>query len=96
MTTHAIDWPILLPALVAGLLVLVTHVPLGKQVLSKGIVFIDLAIAQIAGLGVIAANAVGWEAQGWQVQATALSAALAGAALLTWTDKRFADKQRTN
>ena len=93
MTTHAIDWPILLPALVAGLLVLVTHVPLGKQVLSKGIVFIDLAIAQIAGLGVIAANAVGWEAQGWQVQATALSAALAGAALLTWTDKRFADIQ---
>ena len=45
-------------AFLAGLLVLSTHVPLGMQVLSRGIVFIDLAIAQIATLGVIAAVAV--------------------------------------
>jgi zinc/manganese transport system permease protein len=51
-----IDWPILLPALLAGLLVLATHVPLGAQVLERGIVFLDLAIAQIAGIGVIAAS----------------------------------------
>ncbi|MDG1732747.1 MAG: metal ABC transporter permease [Thalassotalea sp.] len=44
---------ILLPALVAGLLVLITHVPLGFQVLKRGIIFIDLAIAQIAGLGAV-------------------------------------------
>ena len=44
---------ILLPAFVAGLLVLSTHVPLGKQVLRRGIVFIDLALAQVAGLGVV-------------------------------------------
>ncbi|WNC71638.1 metal ABC transporter permease [Thalassotalea psychrophila] len=44
---------ILLPALVAGLLVLSTHVPLGYQVLKRGIIFIDLAIAQIAGLGAV-------------------------------------------
>ena len=47
---------ILVPALVAGVLVAVSHVPLGQQVLSRGIVFIDLAIAQVAGLGIIAAN----------------------------------------
>jgi len=34
-----------MPAFLAGLLVLSTHVPLGAQVLRKGIVFIDLAIA---------------------------------------------------
>jgi len=39
---HALDWGILGPALVAGLLVLATHVPLGIQVLRKGIVEIDV------------------------------------------------------
>ena len=42
----------------AGLLALLTHVPLGEQVLRRGIVFIDLAIAQMAALGVLAAS--GW------------------------------------
>jgi zinc/manganese transport system permease protein len=89
----AIDLTILWPALIAGLLVTATHVPLGSQVLSRGIVFIDLAIAQIAGLGVVAADLVGFEAHGWAVQVSALTAALAGALLLTWTEKRWADVQ---
>jgi zinc/manganese transport system permease protein len=78
---------ILMPALVAGLLVLVTHVPLGIQVLARGIVFIDLAIAQVAGAGVIMADALGWEPRGWAVQVAALSAALAAAALLVFTER---------
>lgn len=90
---HAVDWSIVGPALIAGVLVLSTHVPLGLQVLRKGIVFIDLAIAQIAGLGVIAADALGWEPQGWAVQGAAVLAALCGAALLTWTEKRWPDIQ---
>lgn len=89
MSAAAIDWTILLPALAAGLLVLATHVPLGAQVLQRGIVFIDLAIAQIAGIGVIAADALGFEPQGWAVQVAALSAALLGALLLTWTERRW-------
>jgi zinc/manganese transport system permease protein len=92
-TFHAVDWSIVGPALVAGLLVLTTHVPLGLQVLSRGIVFIDLAIAQIAGLGVICADTLGWEPQGWGVQGAAVAAALAGAALLTWTERRWPDIQ---
>ena len=68
--------------LIAGLLVTATHVPLGMQVLSRGIVFIDLAIAQIAGLGVIAADWAGFEPQGWGVQVSALIAAIAGGLLL--------------
>lgn len=43
------------PALAAGLLVASTHVPLGREVLKRGIIFLDLAVAQIAGLGAIAA-----------------------------------------
>ncbi len=93
MSQTAIDLTILWPALVAGLLVTATHVPLGSQVLSRGIVFIDLAIAQIAGLGVVAADLFGFEAHGWAVQVSALTAALAGALLLTWTEKRWADVQ---
>ncbi len=89
MTWHSVDWQIVGPALLAGLLVLSTHVPLGLQVLRKGIVFIDLAIAQIAGLGVIAADTLGWEPQSWRVQGAAVAAALLGAALLTWTERRW-------
>ena len=84
---------ILLPALVAGLLVLATHVPLVQQVLTRGIVFIDLAIAQVAGLGVTAADALGFEAEGWRVQVAAVAAALLGALLLTWTEKIWPEVQ---
>ncbi len=90
-TASAIE--ILLPAFLAGLLVIATHVPLGQQVLSRGIVFIDLAIAQIAGLGVIAAHSVGLEASSWAAQFAAVSAALLAAALLTWSDTRWPQLQ---
>ena len=42
---------LLWPALWASALVIATHIPLGAQVLARGIIFIDLAIAQVAGLG---------------------------------------------
>jgi zinc/manganese transport system permease protein len=93
VNTTAIAWQILWPALAAGILVTATHVPLGVQVLNRGIVFIDLAIAQIAGLGVILADALGFEPRGWAVQACAVIAALAGAMLLTWTEKHWPEVQ---
>jgi zinc/manganese transport system permease protein len=93
MNAAAIDISILWPAFAAGILVTATHVPLGIQVLNRGIVFIDLAIAQIAGLGVIVADWFGLEPLGWAVQACALAAALMGALLLTWTEKRWPEIQ---
>jgi len=93
MNWSALDWGILGPALIAGLLVLATHVPLGTQVLDRGIVFIDLAIAQIAGLGVIAADALGLPEGGIAVQCSAVCAALLGAWLLTWTERRAPQQQ---
>jgi zinc/manganese transport system permease protein len=89
----ALDAGILGPALIAGLLVLATHVPLGTLVLDRGIVFIDLAIAQIAGRGVIAAAALGLPDGGLAVQGAAVGAALLGAALLTWTERRAPHQQ---
>src|ERR1700742_5052013 len=89
-----IEFSILLPALVAGLLVLSTHVPLGQHVLGRGIVFIDLAIAQVAGLGVTAVTFFsGAEPEGWIVQAAAIGAAVLGALLLTWTEKIWPEVQ---
>src|SRR5260221_7036453 len=89
----SIDLSILWPALAAGLLVTATHVPLGMQVLARGIVFIDLAIAQIAGCGVLLADRLGFEAEGVAVQIAALAAALGGALLLTWTERGWPDVQ---
>ncbi len=93
MNTATLELSILIPALLAGLLVTATHVPLGIQVLSRGIVFIDLAIAQIAGLGIMFADLFGWEPQGWAAQGVAMAAAISGALVLTWAEKHWPDVQ---
>lgn len=93
MTLGELELSILWPAFLAGLLVLSTHVPLGQQVLARGIVFIDLAIAQIAGLGVTVADALGFEPAGWRVQAAAVGAAMIGSLLLTWTERKWPEVQ---
>lgn len=93
MSLPAVEWSILLPAFLAGLLVLGTHVPLGAQVLARGIVFIDLAVAQIAALGVMAAELAGWEMHGIGMQLAAVGAALAGSLWLTYSEKRWPEVQ---
>ena len=93
MNLSGLELSLLIPAFLAGLLVLASHVPLGVQVLARGIVFIDLAIAQIAGLGVIAADLMGFEPQGIGVQISAVSAALLGALWLTYSEKRWPEVQ---
>ena len=93
MMWQSMDPGILLPALAAGLLVLSTHLPLGREVLQRGIIFIDLAIAQIAGLGVILADLMGLPTDGWMVQLIAAGSALLGAALLHWADRRWPEIQ---
>ena len=89
MMSGLIDWTIVGPALAAGLIILSTHVPLGAIVLERGIIFIDLAIAQIAGLGVIAAYSMDWDPGGLEVQIAAVSAALLASLGLNWTEKRW-------
>ena len=91
MSLDAIDPSILGPAFGAGLLVLATHVPLGREVLARGIIFIDLAIAQVSGLGAIAASQLHLELGGFGPEVGAGVAALGGALLLTWIERLFPD-----
>ncbi|GAB5606391.1 metal ABC transporter permease [Sideroxyarcus sp. TK5] len=80
---------ILLPACIAGLLVLATHIPFGMRVLQRGVIFADLAVAQIAGLGVVAAGMLDLTGQPLLVQVIAAGSALGGAALLAWIERRL-------
>lgn len=83
------QFDLLWPAFAAGLIVLATHVPLGMTVLARGIIFIDLAVAQVAGLGALAAHLADWGDHPLVVQGAAVGAALAAALLLTWTERRL-------
>ncbi|MDP1644387.1 MAG: metal ABC transporter permease [Thiobacillus sp.] len=89
MNWTALDPGLLVWPFVAGLLVLATHVPLGRRVLARGIIFLDLAVAQLAVLGVVAAHALGLAADGWPTQLAAATAALIGAALLAGCERRW-------
>jgi zinc/manganese transport system permease protein len=93
MNYDSFSLDILGPAFAAGILVLATHVPLGRQVLKRGIVFIDLAVAQVAALGLLVSDMFGLEPHGWQVQAIAIGSALAAAALLHLLERRWPEIQ---
>ena len=84
-----IELSILLPAFIAGLLVLTTHIPFGMKVLARGVIFADLSVAQIAGLGMILAGLLNLTEQPLIVQLIAAASALCGAALLAWIEKRL-------
>lgn len=86
---NILELDILLPAFIAGLLVLATHIPFGMRVLQRGVVFADLAVAQIAGLGVVIAGLLDLAERPLLVQVTAASSALCGAALLAWIERRL-------
>jgi zinc/manganese transport system permease protein len=88
---NPVDWGLIVLPFAAGLVVLASHVPLGREVLRRGIVFVDLAVAQIAGLGVVAAHALDWHPSGWETQLAAGGTALAGAALLAWLERHWPD-----
>lgn len=84
-----VELSILLPALIAGLLVLITHIPFGMKVLERGVIFADLAVAQIAGSGVLIAELLDLLDQPLLVQGMAAASALCGAALLAWIERRL-------
>src|ERR1051326_59512 len=89
----AFDWSLLAPPLLAGLVVCATHILFGREVLKRGIIFIDLTIAQVAALGAIALDATGLDPHGWQMQIAAGIAALAAAGVLSWAGKKFGEVQ---
>ena len=87
------DWSLLLAPLCAGLLVCATHIPLGRRVLDRGIIFLDLTVAQVAALGVtiemLLNHGHAHEHADWHAQLSATAGALAVALLLAWTERRW-------
>jgi len=69
-------WLILLPASVMLLLMILTHTYFGLHVLARGIIFVDLALAQVAALGMSIAFLLGEEAHGFTAQLYAFGATL--------------------
>ena len=93
---NSLELSIIAPAFIAGAMILATHVPLGIEVLKRGIIFIDLAIAQIAGLGALVATLFFDEHSQYHllvVQLCALAFAFLGGLILTWTEKKLPEIQ---
>ena len=85
------DWGVLAAPLLAGLVVAAVHVPLGRRVLERGIIFIDLTIAQVAALGAVLGEVWGFHGDGWLAHFPDAVAAFAAAGLLAWTARRLPD-----
>ena len=81
------------PAFVVGLIVTVVHAPLGIEVLKRGIVFIDLATAQVVGLAIIVLGL--WlDEPSWLVrQSTSFGAGIGIALFFRWIERKAPDEQ---
>ena len=84
---------ILAPGLVVGLIVVAAHAPLGIEVLRRGIVFIDLATAQVVGLAIILLGL--WlDEPSWVVrQPVSFAAGVAIALFFRWIERKTPDEQ---
>ena len=76
-------WPIVACVLLPWLLVY-----LGLHVVQRGIIFIDIAMAQMASLGICVAVLLHLDLEGWAAFGIALGFTLAGAAIFSVTGKR--------
>jgi zinc/manganese transport system permease protein len=80
----AILWaPFLMCLVLTGI-----HAYLGVHVLAREVVFVDIAMAQIAAFGATVAFLMGYDTETWQSYAYALTATLAGAVVLALTRSR--------
>ena len=74
------------PALTICLVIASIHVYLGMHVLEREVIFVDLALAQLAALGAtVAALITGEEEPGWQAHAAALGFTILGAGVFAFT-----------
>jgi zinc/manganese transport system permease protein len=78
-------WALLGPAVAAAAVMSPVHCLFGLHIVRRGVIFIDLAVAQIAGLGMAFAVRAGHEPGTAQVYWSALAFALIGALLISLT-----------
>jgi zinc/manganese transport system permease protein len=64
------------------------HAYLGVHVLAREVVFVDIAMAQIAALGATTAFLLGYDTETWQSYAYALAATIVGAVVLALSRSR--------
>ena len=76
-------WPIVACVLLPWLLVY-----LGLHVVQRGIIFVDIAMAQMASLGICVALLFRLDLHGWTTFAIALGFTLLGGAIFSLTGKR--------
>ncbi|HEY0825105.1 MAG TPA: metal ABC transporter permease [Ramlibacter sp.] len=78
---------------IALLLASLVLVPLGAEVLARGVVFIDLAVAQVAACGVLAAGMLVHGATPAMLALAAAVAALLGSAGVWWLARRWPEQR---
>ena len=76
-------WPLIASLVLPWLLVY-----LGLHIVRRGVIFVDLALAQTAALGTCAGMLVGYDVHDWQTYAISLGFTLFGALVLTFTRTR--------
>ncbi len=76
-------WPLLASLLLPWLLVY-----LGLHIVQRGVIFVDLALAQTAALGTCVALLMGYDLHDWQTYPISFTFTLAGAVILTFTRTR--------
>src|SRR5262252_1710243 len=76
-------WPLIASLILPWLLVY-----LGLHIVQRGVIFVDLALAQTAAFGTCMAMLVGYDVHDWQSYAFSLGFTFVGAVLLTFTRSR--------
>ncbi len=80
--------PLMVWPLVASLTLPWLLVYLGLHIVQRGVIFVDLALAQMAALGTCFGLLVGYDVHDWQDFAISMGFTFAGAAILTFTRTR--------
>jgi len=76
-------WPLIASLILPWLLVY-----LGLHIVQRGVIFVDLALAQTAAFGTCVAMLAGYDVHDWQSYAFSLGFTFAGAVVLTFTRSR--------
>ena len=83
LTLSVLKWPLIASLILPWLLVY-----LGFHIVQRGVIFVDLALAQMAAFGTCASMLFGYDVHDWQSFAFSMGFTLFGAVVLTFTRMR--------
>jgi zinc/manganese transport system permease protein len=85
---HLFSYPFVQIALLAALVLAGIHSYLGFHVVSRGVIFVDISMAQAAAFGVVVAMILGYEQHSWAAYFVSLFFTLSGAAIISVSRSR--------